>query len=254
MEQVTPPTPPTPPTPTPPVEPPTTPAPPLPEPPTTPIPLPPEPPTTPAPPPPEPPTSKSSRPKSKPLSKIVAGIAVLVAVVSLLALLLIVLLTRPPASVGSVDAPLLFEASVNTDRAVIGIEMSRTTDGAFAVGITQPRLLSGFRLSYTGSDMILQFHGIQVSLNDDKIASQLVTRGIVTAVNANTDATGVSMESRNGVTILRASLPEGGTFTLRVDRERGSRIILSTPTLQLETSFGSFLSAYQDQIASEGTP
>lgn len=186
----------------------------------------------------------------KQTSKIVTVIAVIVAVFSFLIMLLMVLSSRTPPQVSTTTSPFTAKASVTTDRAVIEIDISQTKEGALTIGVSKPRVLRGLRLTYTGSDLSLRFLGMQANLNDDRIPSRLLTQALVAAVNANTEATGISMQARSGVTTITGQLPDG-SFSLRVDRETGSQIKVSTPTLTLESSFGNFLFDYQKDVASK---
>ncbi len=140
----------------------------------------------------------------------------------------------PPA-----DMTKQFTAKAEIDFGEIAATASinRIGDGVYDITLHSPAALNGMRFQYNGSDILVSYLGMQVSLSDESLIANAMTTAIVKAVDAVARDQGVTMEKK-GTAVLMKGETDNGEFVLQLDRKSGSLLHLTIPSMELECTFG----------------
>lgn len=137
------------------------------------------------------------------------------------------------------DQPFSAKANIQLGDTRIVADINKTAPDALTLQIEEPASLKGLMCYYDGTDISLRYKNMQVKLTDDTLLSRVAAAAIVSAVNATSDDTGISIQNQDGKTILQGNF-EQGAFTLEIDPKSGSLMKLSVPNLELECEFSDF--------------
>lgn len=137
------------------------------------------------------------------------------------------------------------KANIKLDQTTLVADINKTAPDAMTLQIAEPDTLKDLCFTYNGSDIVVSYKNMQVSLTDDSLISKGIAGMIMKAVNASTEESGISMHTKDGVLVLTGKTEEG-KFTMQVDKKTGSILNLSIPSLDLECEFSNFM--FQDTV------
>lgn len=115
--------------------------------------------------------------------------------------------------------------------------INRVGDGVCEVTLISPEALNGMKFQYVGSTVTVSYLGMSVELDDDSLLANAMASAIVKAVDMAARDQGITMK-KSGKTIIMKGENDSGEFELRLDRETGSLLELSIPSMDLECTFG----------------
>lgn len=119
-------------------------------------------------------------------------------------------------------------------------DINQTRAGECTVKITEPKTLSGMQFIYNGNDVSVSYKGFTVKLNQDSKLVQTVAGIIVEAINKASSPSGIDISIDGGRLLLQGD-SDAGKFKMLLDKENGSIVSLSVPSVDFECNFTDFI-------------
>lgn len=148
--------------------------------------------------------------------------------------------TLPAKTEKIVKNPFEAKATIKLKDLTVVADLNKTAPGQATFLITEPAALNGMTFTYGENDIVVMYKGLSVSLDENSMLTKTALSAIVSAIDKASSPGGVSVSLEDSALKL-AGKTEEGSFSILLDREKGSIASLSLPELDLECRFDDFL-------------